>query len=81
MRRHNMDIPPLLQLPMHVERRRKRRSTASHGDERWEDAERVLLEAGIRPQWLQIHRIIGKRWGEGEVLLPVPALCLQPLRV
>ena len=62
MRRHNMEEPPRLQLPLHVERRRKRRSTASHGDERWEEAERLLLEAGVRSQWLQIHRVINKRW-------------------
>ena len=24
----------------------------------------MLLKAGIKPLWLQIHRVINKRWGE-----------------
>jgi len=61
MRKHNMDIAPLMELPPHVERRHKRRSTASHHDEKMEEKELMLLKAGIKPAWLQIHRIINKR--------------------
>ena len=60
-RKHNMDTPPKLELPPHVQRRHKRRSTASFCDEKMEDQEIMLLKAGIRPQWLQIHRIINKK--------------------
>lgn len=56
-----MDKPPVLELPPHVQRRYKRRSTASHVDEKLEEQEMLLLKAGIKPQWLQIHRIINMR--------------------
>ena len=60
-----MDAPPLLELPPHVERRHKRRSTASHCDEKhreMEEKELMLIRSGIRPTWLQIHRVVNKRW-------------------
>lgn len=69
MRKHNMDVPPKLELPPHVQRRHKRRSTASHCDERMEDQEIMLIKAGVRPQWLQIHRIINKRSATLQYLL------------
>ena len=61
MRKHNMDTPPTMELPPHVQRRHKRRSTASYYDEKMEDQEITLLKAGVRPQWLQIHRVINKK--------------------
>ena len=61
MRKRNMDIAPLMELPPHVERRHKRRSTASHYDVKMEEKELMLLKAGIKPLWLQIHRVINKR--------------------
>ncbi len=61
MRRHNMDVAPKMELPPHVQRRHKRRSATSLADEKMEEQEIQLLKAGIRPQWLQIHRIINKR--------------------
>ena len=56
MRKHNMDIVPILELPPHQERRRRRRS--SFYDEKMEEKELMLLKAGVRPEWLQVHRII-----------------------
>ena len=61
IRKHNMDTPPKMELPPHVQRRHKRRSTASFCDEKMEDLEITLLKAGVRPQWLQIHRIVNKK--------------------
>ena len=61
MRRHDMSVPPKKELAPHVQRRHKRRSTASHFDEKLEEQEMTLLKAGILPEWLQIDRIINKR--------------------
>ncbi len=61
MRKRNMDVAPQMELPPHVQRRHKRRSTASHLDEKLEETELMLLNAGVRPAWLQIHRVINKR--------------------
>ena len=77
MRRRNMEAPPILELAPHVQHRRKRRSTASLGDERLEETELMLLQAGIRPQWLQIHRILNKRYcglGSLKLLFDIPPL-------
>jgi len=65
MRRHNMDVAPKMELPPHVQRRHKRRSATSLADEKMEEQEIQLLKAGVRPQWLQVHRVINKRWREG----------------
>lgn len=69
MRHRNMDTPPTLELPPHVQRRHKRRSTASHLDSQMEEQEMMVLRAGIRPQWLQIHRIVNKRCVDNTVPL------------
>lgn len=60
-RKHNMDKEPHTELAHHIQRRYKRRSTASHVDEKLEEQEMTLLKAGVKPTWLQIHRIINKR--------------------
>lgn len=60
-RKHNMDKEPHAELAHHIQRRYKRRSTASHVDEKLEEQEMTLLKAGVKPTWLQIHRIINKR--------------------
>lgn len=57
----SMEHPPNTDLPPHVQRRHKRRSTASHIDERMEEQEMTLLRAGVHPDWLQIQRVINKR--------------------
>jgi hypothetical protein len=56
-----MDKEPHAELAHHIQRRYKRRSTASHVDEKLEEQEMSLLKAGVKPTWLQIHRIINKR--------------------
>lgn len=57
-----MEVPPKSELPPHVQRRHKRRSTASHFDEKLEEQETTLLKAGVNPDWLQIQRVINKRY-------------------
>lgn len=57
--KHNMDTPPVLEIPAHLERRRRRRS--SYYDEKTEEKELMLLKAGVRPEWLLIHRIINSK--------------------
>lgn len=61
MRKHNMMVAPPMELPAHLERRRRRRS--SFYDEKTEEREMMLLRAGVKPQWLQIHRVINHRSG------------------
>lgn len=61
VRTHNMETPPPIDLPAHLERKFRKRSVASHQDEKVDEREVMLLKAGIKPQWLQIHRIINKR--------------------
>ena len=61
-RKHNMDKEPHAELAHHIQRRYKRRSTASHVDEKLDEQEMTLLKAGVKPTWLQIHRIINKRY-------------------
>lgn len=55
-----MDTAPPMELPAHLQRRRRRRSSAHH-DERLEEKEIELLRAGVRPQWLVIHRILNTK--------------------
>lgn len=59
MRKYNMEVPPLLELPAHLERRRRRRS--SYYDEKTEEKELMLLKAGVRPEWLIVQRIIDSK--------------------
>ena len=47
-----------------VPRRHKRRSTASHFDEKMEELEATLLKAGVQADWLEIQRVINKRYGQ-----------------
>ena len=62
MRKHNMETPPPGDLPPHVRHSHKRRSTTSHLDEKMEEQELTLLQAGVRPTALLIQRVINKRW-------------------
>ena len=59
-KRHNMETPPVLELPAHLERKRRRRS--SFYDEKTEEKELMLLKAGVRPEWLQVSRIINSKY-------------------
>lgn len=61
VRKHNMEKEPHSDLAHHIQRRYKRRSTASHVDEKLEEQEMTLLKAGVKQTWLQIHRVINKR--------------------
>ena len=56
-----MNVAPPMEIPAHLQRRRRRRSSAHH-DERLEEKEMMLLRAGIRPEWLTVHRIINVRY-------------------
>ena len=49
-----------MELPAHLQRRRRRRSSAHH-DERLDEKELMLLRAGVRPEWLLIHRVVNAR--------------------
>ena len=55
-----MEVEPILELPPHQERRRRRRS--SFYDEKMEEMELMLLKLGVRPEWLQVHRIINSKY-------------------
>ena len=59
MRKHNMESPPPLELPAHLERRKRRRS--SYYNEKMEEKELVLLKAGVHPEWLIIQRVISSK--------------------
>ncbi|XP_065889551.1 chromodomain-helicase-DNA-binding protein 4-like isoform X2 [Dysidea avara] len=60
MRRTDMDNAVSME-PLTPDRRHKRRSTTSFMDEATEAQEAMLLQAGIRPEWLVVHRIIDRR--------------------
>lgn len=60
MRRTDMDNAVPME-PLTPDRRHKRRSTTSFMDEATEAQEAMLLAAGIRPEWLVVHRIIDRR--------------------
>jgi hypothetical protein len=64
MRKNNMDIPPPLSSP-HKYKRIRKRSTSIKDEQKMDDLESALLAAGIKPGWLKIHRIIGKRQQKG----------------
>ena len=60
MRRNDMENPIPME-PLTPDRRHKRRSTTSFMDEATEAQEAMLLQAGIRPEWLIVHRIIDRK--------------------
>ena len=69
-----MDIPPPLSSP-HKYKRIRKRSTSIKDEQKMDDLESALLAAGIKPGWLKIHRIIGKRYVCTYVLYVLLNLC------
>ena len=60
MRRNNMDHPPPQSSP-HKHKRIRKRSTSVVNEDKMDRLETSLLAAGVKPEWLKVHRIISKR--------------------
>ena len=61
MRRNNMDNPPPQSSP-HKHKRIRKRSTSVVNEDKMDRLETSLLAAGVKPEWLKVHRIISKRY-------------------
>lgn len=61
MRRNNMDNPPPQSSP-HKHKRIRKRSTSVVNEDKMDKLETSLLAAGVKPEWLKVHRIISKRY-------------------
>ena len=64
MRRNNMDNPPPQSSP-HKHKRIRKRSTSVVNEDKMDRLETSLLAAGVKPEWLKVHRIISKRYARG----------------
>ena len=60
VRRNNMDNPPPQSSP-HKHKRIRKRSTSVVNEDKMDRLETSLLAAGVKPEWLKVHRIISKR--------------------